>query len=302
MARGDPMRLFRPNIQKMLKRKDVNGLIRAAADPERGIRLAAIDALGSIGGSRAVEPLIAALKDGSWGIRQRAAKALGKTGDTRAAAPLAAAMRDGKSAVYRAAAEALARIGLPDDPELLAWYLVAAAEWEQVVCLGEAGIEPLVTALGQGEIEAARALGKTGDTRAAAPLTAALRDRDNYLRRAAAEALARIGLPDDPELLAWYAVEVEDWDRVDSLGAAAVAPLIFKLTEFKDIGRGHTARHAARRLQGLYRSGDLSEADKQSILAVRAIMAKPHMDHSEVFEEEDPDTVEHEDYGIGVEL
>jgi len=296
------MRLFRPNVRRMLKKRDVNGLIRAVNDEERGIRLAAIEALGEIGDPRAVEPLIASLQDGSWGVRSSAATALGAIGDGRAVKPLSSLIRDGKKVVRKAAAEALAKIGPLADPESLAWYLVALEQWDRAVSLGEVAVEPLVVALGNGEVEAARALGEIGSVRATEPLVSVLKDRDNWLRQAAARSLEQIGLPSDPLLLAWYAVEVGDWDQVDLLGAATVEPLIFKLTEYQHIGDGYTARNAAWRLQTLYRSGSLSDTDKQGILAMKSVMAKPHMDHSEVFEEEDPPLTEHEDYGIGVEL
>jgi HEAT repeat protein len=296
------MRLFRPNVRRMLKKRDVNGLIRAVNDEERGIRLAAIEALGEIGDLRAVEPLIASLQDGSWGVRSSAATALGSIGDGRAVKPLSSLIKDSKKVVRKAAAEALEKIGPLADPESLAWYLVALEQWDRAVSLSEVAVEPLVVALGNGEVDAARALGEIGSALATEPLVSALKDRDNYLRKAAARALEQIGLPSDPLLLAWYAVEVGDWDQVDRLGTATVEPLIFKLTEYQHIGDGRTARSAAWRLQALYRSGSLSDADKQGILAMKSVMAKPHMDHSEVFEEEDPPLTEHEDYGIGVEL
>jgi HEAT repeat protein len=296
------MRLFRPNIKRMLKKRDVKGLIMAVNDEERAVRLAAIEALGEIGDLRAVEPLITALQDGSWGVRSYAAAALGAIGDARAVKPLSALIRDSKKVVRKAAAEALAKIGPSADPESQGWYLVALEQWDRVVLLGEAAVEPLIAALGNGEIDAARALGEIGSARATEPLVSVLNDRDRDLRKAAARALEQIGLPSDPLMLAWYAVEVGDWDQVDLLGAATVEPLIFKLTEYQHIGNGYTARDAAWRLQALYRSGSLSDVDKQRILAVKSVMAKPHMDHSEVFDEEDPPLTEHEDYGIGVDL
>ncbi len=296
------MRFFRPNVRRMLKKRDVKGLIRAVNDEERGIRLAAIEALGQIGDLQAVEPLIAALQDDSWGVRSYAAAALGAIGDGRAVKPLTSLIRDGKKVVRKAAAEALAKIGPSADPESQGWYLVALEQWDRAASLGEAALEPLIAALGNGEVDAARVLGEIGSARATEPLVSVLKDRDPYLRQAATRSLEQIGLPSDPLMLAWYAVEVEDWDQVDLLGAATVEPLIFKLTEFQHIGSGYAARNAAWRLQALYRSGSLSDADKQGILAVKSVMAKPHMDHSEVFDEEDPPLTEHEDYGIGVDL
>jgi HEAT repeat protein len=286
----------------MLKKRDVKGLVRAVNDEERGIRLAAIEALGVIGDPQAVEPLITVLQDGSWGVRSYAAAALGAIGDGRAVKPLSYLIRDGNKAVRKAAAEALARLGPLGDPESQGWYLVALERWDQVASLGEAAVEPLIAALGNGEVDAARVLGEIGSARATEPLVSALKDRDYYLRKAAARSLEQIGLPSDPLMLAWYAVEVGDWDQVDLLGAATVEPLIFKLTEYQHIGNGYAARNSAWRLQALYRTGCLGDSDKQKILAVKTVMAKPHMDHSEVFEEEDPPLTEHEDYGIGVDL
>ncbi len=295
------MRLFRPNIRKMLKRKDVNGLIRALGDAEREIRLGAVKALGVVGDARAVDALAAVLGSNDRMLRQHAAEALGQINDARAAAPLTAALKDDAKAVRRVAASALERWGPPADPEDRAWYLVALEDWESAAALGEPAVDPMITALGEGEEQAAKALGRIGSKRAVAPLTAALRNRNHQLRKAAAASLEAVGLPSDPELLAWYAVEVGDWDRVEALGASTVEPLIFKLTEYRDLGKGYTARNAAWRLQALYRSGELGDEDKKRILSVRGLMAKPHMDHSEVFED-DPDTAHHEDYGIGVEL
>lgn len=125
------MRLFRPNVKRMLKKRDVKGLIRAVNDEERGIRLAAIEALGQIGDLQAVEPLIAALQDDSWGVRSYAAAALGAIGDGRAVKPLTSLIRDGKKVVRKAAAEALAKIGPSADPESQGWYLVALEQWDR---------------------------------------------------------------------------------------------------------------------------------------------------------------------------
>ena len=202
------MRLFRPNVKRMLKKRDVKGLIGAMNDEERAIRLTAIEALGEIGDPRAVEPLIAALQDGSWGVRSYAAAALGAIGDARAVKPLTALIRDSKKVVRKAAAEALSKIGPSSDPESLAWYLVALEQWDRVVSLGEAAVEPLIAALENGEIDAARVLGEIGSARATGSLVSVLKDRDYFLRKAATRALEQIGLPSDPLMLAWYAVEV----------------------------------------------------------------------------------------------
>jgi len=92
-------------------------------------RASAIEALGRIGDSRAVEPLIAALKDEDVNVRWPAARALGEIKDTRAIKPLIAALKDAEWIVREAAAEALIKIGAPAvEP------LIAALTEATVVC------------------------------------------------------------------------------------------------------------------------------------------------------------------------
>ena len=42
------MRLFRPNVEKMLDKKDVDGLVKALTDREADIRTAAASGLGAV--------------------------------------------------------------------------------------------------------------------------------------------------------------------------------------------------------------------------------------------------------------
>ncbi len=147
---------LKPNIQKMEKSGNVQGLIKVLSDKNWDLRLAATRALGRIGPS-AVEPLCEALEDGEGYIyvRTHAADALGWIGDARAVEPLCQALGDwhadvrwaaaealvkiGAPAVEllgealkdpdwnmrRAAAHALEKIGLPPDPSVRAWYALA---------------------------------------------------------------------------------------------------------------------------------------------------------------------------------
>ncbi|MFQ5753879.1 MAG: hypothetical protein ACE5HI_17975 [bacterium] len=83
------MKFFKPNIKKMLKNKDINGLIRALSYENYkniNIPLDAKDALIDIG-SPAVEPLIEAAKNTSELdlIRNTYIEILGLIGDIRAA-------------------------------------------------------------------------------------------------------------------------------------------------------------------------------------------------------------------------
>jgi hypothetical protein len=71
------------------------------------VRYAAVEALGKIGDSRAVEPLIAALKDWDQDVRYAAVEALGKIGDSRAVGPFIAALNDKDWDMRKSAANGL---------------------------------------------------------------------------------------------------------------------------------------------------------------------------------------------------
>lgn len=134
------------------------------------IRIWAVEALGKLEDSRAVEPLIDVMVNNYGLIRSSAACALGHLGQP-AVAPLLTALREGKVQVRTSAAEALSQ-------------------------LGELALEPLKAALGDEDelvrSSAARVLGQLGDSRAVEPLIAALSDKDGPVRYVAARALARL--------------------------------------------------------------------------------------------------------------
>lgn len=86
----------KPNIKKLMEKRDVEGLIKALKDENESMeaRKEAALALGEIKDERAVEPLIEALSHKALDIRMSAAKALGEIGDKRAIEPLARAYHD----------------------------------------------------------------------------------------------------------------------------------------------------------------------------------------------------------------
>jgi len=129
-----------PNIQKLEKNKNVEGLLKSldnieyrsdakdalirvgepAVEPligmlnddERDLRILAIESLGEIGDERAVEPLIEALNDEEWQMRKLIAQALGDLGDKKAVEPLIdVLLNDYYEGVRVAAAESLGEIG-----------------------------------------------------------------------------------------------------------------------------------------------------------------------------------------------
>jgi HEAT repeat protein len=180
--------------------------------------LPAMEALWKIGDARAVEPVIAILKHVNWAWRTAAAEALGKMGDVRAVEPLTAALKDDTWKVSQAAAEALGAIGDARAVESLTAILkdyIREVRAEHEAFLKSKDMRAILNDSKRAEREAARkaaceaavgALGEIGDGRAVEPLITAL---DNYVPKASAEALVKIGKPAVETLIA----ELQDNNR-----------------------------------------------------------------------------------------
>ena len=177
-----------PNIQKLKKERNINGLIKALNHKIWQIRCDAADALGDMNDSRAVEPLIAALEDerdsvplnNCW-VKMAAADALGQLGDARAVTPLIAALKNrGGLVITRGVATHLVE---SRDPR---WVNVLTPLLES---------DSWVDLYSTVDKHAVIALGKIGDSRAVEPLIACLNDRSADMRRTVAEALGNLGNP-----------------------------------------------------------------------------------------------------------
>ena len=83
-------RLFKPNIEKMKRRRDIDGLIKLLEHHDQDIAVKAVFTFGEIKDRRAVEPLIRILKNDNkhFKVHEQAAMALGEIGDKRATLPL----------------------------------------------------------------------------------------------------------------------------------------------------------------------------------------------------------------------
>jgi HEAT repeat protein len=166
------MRFFKPNIKKLLKNRDLGGLIQALGDPEFEIQNAALRALGEIG-PPAVEALIAALKDTAGDHGAPFSFALERVGDKRSVGVFIAALEDEDKRVRETAIETLGRIG------------------------DERALTPLIATLEDEDIDvrrsAVRALGELGDKRAIEPLKVFLNDEDQSMRDATTFILKKIG-------------------------------------------------------------------------------------------------------------
>ncbi len=82
-----------PNIDKMISKRDIDGLIKVLKNKDRDLLIPAINALGELGDSRAVVPLVnligTAERAGYTDFEKDAlCRALGKLRDRRAVGPL----------------------------------------------------------------------------------------------------------------------------------------------------------------------------------------------------------------------
>lgn len=146
-----------------------------------------------------VKGLIKALDYGDFNIRRLAAMALGEIGDSRAAKPLIDALKDEDQSVRSEAEEALDNIDW--NPETIKYrisYLMKIGDWNKIVDIGELAVDPLIDILIMDEdddvrSEAAETLGKIGDVRAIPPLINRLNDEDNRVRAKVEVALEEFG-------------------------------------------------------------------------------------------------------------
>lgn len=93
----------------------LSGILRIANDPE--VRIAAIEALGAVGGPLAIRPLKHAFRSVDWRLRAKAATALGEIGDPSVSWVLVEGLEDSNWWVRRNTAAALT--ALPGGHELL---------------------------------------------------------------------------------------------------------------------------------------------------------------------------------------
>ena len=174
-----------PNVEKLIDRNHVKGLIKALGyTKDARIRRQAAVGLGALGNRQAVPPLIGALQDENAGVRRCAATALGELGDVQAVDPLIAVLSGFDSSVRQAAVRALAK--MPDPRALAPLASLFKGEWgnsdtrvqmlQMFKALG--ATELLIGALKDKQeavrLEAVRALSERGDLQTIEPLAAAL--------------------------------------------------------------------------------------------------------------------------------
>jgi HEAT repeat protein len=208
------MSVLKPNIVKLRKKRKTQALIKVLSYKNRNVRDAAVEALGEVGDSQAVNPLIYLLedRDEDAALRERACKALGMIGDPRAIETLDLTLKDEDPGVRRASAEALKKLGwMPGRNETglnywLSWLItydydndcryVNDEAVDALVQIGDLAVEPLIELLYGNDrllISAAiEVLSRTRDPRAIEPLVSVLEEENNWIRKKAVESLGDI--------------------------------------------------------------------------------------------------------------
>lgn len=190
--------LFKPDTERLLKKKDVRGLIGALEHSDEMIRRRAAEALGQLESPEALEPLIVALNDPIPNVRAEATYSLGKLGDSRAKDPLVTVLNDKDKLVRRAAAISLGKLR---DHRAVAYLISLLNEEDEqaVFLLGESGelvaTSSLIGLLQSKKYEvcavAAEALGKLRSQEAVKPLIAAVERLESEYRDKYAERMQR---------------------------------------------------------------------------------------------------------------
>lgn len=220
----------KPDIDLMIRNKDINGLIGVlySRNPEiqasavhalgnfgsdaadaliialqkknRLLRLGAIGALAEIKDPRALSSLITMTRDPSSEIRWQAAIALGEMGDPDAAPAILESLRDPDKYVRYGSAISLMKIGhKPVDKVEWAWYFAGMQEWKKLTELGSPALPPLENLLrdtdSEVRVNAVKTLGEIGDRKAGPALIRSLGDENRQVRWEAVLASQKCGIP-----------------------------------------------------------------------------------------------------------
>jgi HEAT repeat protein len=211
---GDPKK----RVQKMQKKGDVMGLIKALGHKDHQVRCEAIQALGKLKDKRAVSALIQIIGSEKALERGLAARALGDIGDER-----------GVEALSRAA---WASIWIGDREDKWSTALLNEAALDALEKIGtQAAVEALVnlTTHSEEKIRAlvAQKLGMLGNPAAVEALIERTRlDISEWVQTSAATALARFADADSIEAIArtWPVIYPDTRERIRELLAEKAGP------------------------------------------------------------------------------
>lgn len=168
------MPLFRPNLQKLMEREDVQGLVKALGRASADARVEIIQVLADMRDPRATEALMREAEKGDMTIRSLAAQALQRVDPDRKYIAAVHLLSDVHRNVRTAAIGLLAALGNPNALDAL----IKTLEHDRDA---------------QARSAAALAIGTLHDRRSLQPLIETLDDKDERVRVAAAGALGALG-------------------------------------------------------------------------------------------------------------
>ena len=199
------------DIGSMRRRRDVAGLMTLLSHSDAEIRIKAVDALGYVGDSRAVEPLIKALGDSDHYVREHAARNLGcdyhsslGCDSSKTIPPLIAILEDDDAFVRVEAARSLGENPQPSSREPLEGLARNDERWEvrhaAVEALGRVSREesiPVLESLLDDEEELVRVATRRALRRLAAVRRA---NADGREQEGEAEDVEAVALPEDEHI------------------------------------------------------------------------------------------------------
>lgn len=206
--------------------------LRILQDPDPAVRAAAVEAIGSAGGLRALNTLTTVLRtDPHWSVRSQAVASLAHACGAESAQIIVEALQDPSDVVRHAVAQALRSLGAAAVPGLMRCLQEEHPPRETVVAafglLGAHGIEPLMAQLSDGNPQTRPAiidaLGATRHSRAVETLIGLLHDHQVGVRCAAARALASTG--DERALPALMELLQDSHAEVQAVAAQALGTL-----------------------------------------------------------------------------
>lgn len=138
------MRFFKPNIAKLVQKKNIQGLVTALQDHDPAIRVETVRAVSPLTDPALLPALLAALTDTDKVVRYEAVRALGNYKDVHLLSSLLPALKDPELHVRHQATEALGKLGKAGiGPLLSALRFEKSVEIRQGIIrgLGEIGTE-----------------------------------------------------------------------------------------------------------------------------------------------------------------